>query len=260
MAKFAEPVRAGLSALVAVEPSVIPQPYKGIVVLTVECAGREFGVAVDTYDSTALQQECLAEVSLYFKMQYLREGYGDERVVPGGYIAGTRALYDHHARFRGLRRRPYKFDVYGRFGTMFSAEVRRRAVEVLQADRRFAFTGGTSLSHHVKSLREAARARVCIDMPGQGPFCFRLVEYLAMGCCVIAPRHRTRMHAELVDGEHIVYCREDLSDLTDLCARYVEDDPARETVAANAARFYDEHLAPTQLADYYLRCISALQA
>ncbi len=94
-------------------------------------------------------------------------------------------------------------------------------------------------------------------MPGNGPFCFRLVDYLAMGCCVIGPKHATTMHADLRDGEHIVYCRDDLSDLGDLCQFYVENDPAREAVSANAARFFDENLHPAQLARHYIQLISA---
>jgi hypothetical protein len=106
-----------------------------------------------------------------------------------------------------------------------------------------------------QSLREAAHARVCVDLPGNGPFCHRLVDYLAIGACVVGPRHATNLHAELVDREHIVYCRDDLSDLVELCAHYVENDRAREEIGANAAGFFDEHLHPRQLAAYYLRTI-----
>jgi glycosyltransferase involved in cell wall biosynthesis len=160
---------------------------------------------------------------------------------------------------RELGRLPHTYDVYARFGTFnigSSNTIRRKAVALLQRDGRFEFTGGTSLALYMQYLREAARARVCIDMPGNGPFCFRLVEYLAMGCCVVGPRHATAMHADLRDREHIINCRDDLSDLADLCMHYVENDQAREAVAANAARFFDEHLHPAQLADHYLRVFS----
>jgi hypothetical protein len=258
IAKFADPVRAGLGMLASVEPRAIPQPYKGIVVFDVEHQTETFSVAVDTYDATSIERDCLEHVALYFKMQHLRTGYGDPKIVPGGYIAGKPALYDYLPRLRDLRRRPYKFDVYGRFGTMFSADIRRRAVALLQEDNRFKFTGGTSLTLYMQALREAARARVCIDMPGNGPFCFRLVEYLAIGCCVIGPRHATTMHEDLLDREHIVYCKDDLSDLPDLCMRYLHNHEAREAVGANAARFFDEHLNRLKLGSHYLRLLSAL--
>jgi Glycosyl transferases group 1 len=255
-APFVRPLREGLGRLTTVETRMIPQPYKGIVMFDVRYQAETFSVAVDYYDYAFINQECLGQVALYFKMQHLPSGYADPRILPGGYIAGRRSLYDHYCRLRELRRRPYKFEVYGRFSTRFSAAIRCHATAILQGDSRFEFAGGTSLALYMQSLREAARARVCIDMPGNGPFCFRLVEYLAIGCCIIAPRHAAIMHADLRDREQIVYCRDDLADLADLCAHYVENDQAREAVAANAASFFDEHLHPVQLASYYLRMFS----
>jgi glycosyltransferase involved in cell wall biosynthesis len=243
----------------AVEPRPIPQPYKGVVIFEIRYQEDAIPVAVDYYDYEPINRECLERVPLYFKMQYRRSGYDDPRILPGGYIAGKQALYDYYSNLRELRRRPHAYDVYARFGTFntrSSNAIRRQAVALLEHDDRFAFAGGTSLALYMQYLREAARARVCIDMPGNGPFCFRLVEYLAMGCCVVAPRHATVMPAELQDREHIVYCQDDLSDLADLCMHYVENDQAREAVAANAARFFDEHLQPAQLAGHYLRVFS----
>jgi len=43
--------------------------------------------------------------------------------------------------------------------------------------------------------------------------------------------HATRMPVPLIDGEHIVYARPDLSDLEDLCAYYIEHREARERIA-----------------------------
>lgn len=213
-------------------------------------------VAVDYYDYTFVNQTCLNEVSIYFKMQHQPSGYGDPKVVPGGYVAGKRSLYDYYCRLRELRRRAPKFDVYGRFSLRFASEIRSQAVALLQSESRFEFSGGTSLAFYMQSLREAARARVCIDMPGNGPFCNRLVEYLGSGCCIVAPRHAAIMHADLRDREHIVYCRSDLADLPDVCAHYVNNPQARHEIELNAARFFDEHLHPTRLASYYLQAIN----
>src|SRR5438552_6923840 len=227
---FVQPLRAGLGTLTTVEPRVIPQPYAGVVIINVRYHVETFTVAVDYSDCTFINKECLAEVALYFKMQHLRSGYGDPKVLPGGYVAGKRSLYDHYCRLRALRRRTPQCDVYGRFGMHFSAEIRRRALQILQSESRFELLGGASLALYMQSLREAARARVCVDMPGNGPFCYRLVEYLAAVCFVVAPRHSAIMHAELRDREHLVYCRSDLADLADICAQYVDDDRARREI------------------------------
>jgi glycosyltransferase involved in cell wall biosynthesis len=253
---FVRPLREGLGKLATLEPQPIPQPYEGIVILGVSYGDVTFSVAVDYYDYPVINEDCLKHVSIYFKMQHRRAGYGDPKIFPGGYVAARRSLYDHYCRLRELRRSDPKFDVYGRFGLRSSAEIRSRAVAILQSESRFEFTGGTSLALYMQSLREAARARVCIDMPGNGPFCHRLVDYLAMGCCIVAPRHDAIMHAELRDREHIVYCRSDLADLADICAHYIDDKQARRRIELNASRFFDEHLYPTRLASYYLQTLT----
>lgn len=250
------PVREGLAAFTTVRERPIEQPHKGIVLFEAAYPHEvPQTIAVDYYDYTFINDHCLADVALYFKMQHLREGYGEAKVVPGGYVGSHPQVYRHYCRLRSLRRGSGKVDVYGRYGTQFAADIRRRAVELLRRQTRFEFTGGTSLVLYSQSLREAAQARVCVDLPGNGPFCHRLVDYLAIGACVVAPRHATNLHAELVDREHIVYCRDDLSDLVDLCAHYVENDREREAIGAGAANFFDEHLHPRRLAGYYLRTL-----
>jgi Glycosyl transferases group 1 len=254
-ARFVGPIRAGLSTLTTVVPRAISQPYEGIVLFDICYPAETLSIAVDYHDLPAVNPECVSQVALYFKMQHLRSGYEDSKILPGGYIASRESLYEHYCRLRELRERGPRSDVYGRFGTRFSAEIRRHAIDILQHQTQFKFTGGTSLALYVQSLREAAQARVCIDMPGNGSFCYRLVEYLAIGCCIVAPRHTSIMCPELRDREHIVYCRDDLADFAELCAHYVENDRARETVSANAARFFDQNLHPRQLAAYYLRSV-----
>jgi hypothetical protein len=249
---FVRPLRQGFDRLTSVESSDIAQPYEGIVVIEVVHMGKTYRVAVDYYDYTTVNTACLDTVALYFKMQHLRQGYDDPRVVPGGYIAAKQSLYDNYCRLRRLRSKHIHTDVYGRFGLRFAPEIRGRAIEILRAQNGFAFSGGTSLAPYMQSLRDAARSRICIDMPGNGPFCYRLVEYLALGCCVIGPRHATNLHAQLIDGKHIVYCRDDLADLDSLCQHYTTDIAACEQIAATAARYFDDHLHPYQLAQYYL--------
>jgi hypothetical protein len=258
---WVQPVRQGLSGFTRVESRRLAQPYKGLVLFEVAYPGMEpVSVALDYYDYTFVNEECLAQVGAYFKMQYLSGGYGDERVVPGGYVASDSSMYDCYCRLRALAQRGPRVDVYGRFGTLFGAELRRSAVERLRADERFSYGGGTSLVSHMRSMREAARASVCVDLPGNGPLCHRLIDYLAIGACIVAPRHPAILHSRLREGENIAYCREDLSDLEDVCARYAADAQARERISAGAARFFDEHLTRPRLAAYYLTTLERLVA
>ncbi|HXY84304.1 MAG TPA: glycosyltransferase [Gaiellaceae bacterium] len=89
-------------------------------------------------------------------------------------------------------------------------------------------------------------------MPGGGDLCNRLVDYLAVGGCVVNPPPRVRLPVPLVDDVHLVHCRRDLSDLGDVCAQLVADDARREEIARNACRFFDRHLDRRRLAGYYL--------
>jgi hypothetical protein len=255
-ARWVLPIREGLSGLADVSTRTIAQPYEGIVLFEAAFATDPPQlVAIDYYDYTFVNERCLSEVAVYFKMQHLRDGYGDPRIVPGGYVASNRSVYDHYCRLRALSDRGPRSDVYGRFGTRYGADIRRQAVQALERQTRFGYTGGTSLVSHMQSMREAARARVCLDLPGNGPLCHRLVDYLAIGACVVAPRHAAVLPEGLHDGEHIVFCRADLADLVELCARYVEDEGARARIGEGAARFFDEHLQRAQLAGYYLRTL-----
>ncbi len=97
-----------------------------------------------------------------------------------------------------------------------------------------------------------ARTKIGIDLPGNGDFCFRLIDYLSIGVCVIGPKPRTEFPVPLVDGEHIVYCKPDLSDLVPLCRRYLADDRERTRIARNARDYFDRYLHRDQLARYYL--------
>lgn len=254
-APFVQAIERAFTAIANLKHAPIPQAHEGIVVLTMDGGDGPNRVAIDYFDFTHVNERCAATVDVYFKMQYRRGGYGDrwEHVVPGGYVTSSAFLYGNWCRLRALhRRRRPRADVFGRFGLRYSADVRSRALDLLSHDPRFEFSGGTRPTRHSWYLREMARAGVCVDLPGQGPFCYRLVECLAMGCCIIGPRHATTLPVDLRPGTEIVYCAEDLSDLPDLCAQYSQDHIATERIGLAAAEYFDQHLHPVQLTRYYI--------
>jgi hypothetical protein len=256
-AYFLQPIREGLESIATVTEAEIPQDYKGIVVIEVDQGDGRRRVALDYYDFTLVNAECAGDVDAYFKFQYQRGGYPEfGNVWPGGYITDKPFLYAHWCRLRALRRRSTPTsEVFGRYGLRFGGAVRTAAIERLRGDGRFHYEGGTRRTHHTRYLREMARAGVCVDLPGQGPFCCRLVEGLAMGCLIVGPRHAAEMPVDLRDRVDIVYCEEDLSDLADRCAEYAHDASLRAPVEAAAARYFDEHLHPVRMAERYLRIV-----
>jgi hypothetical protein len=259
-AKWVDGLRAGLSARVPVSAADIEQPYEGAVLIEVEADGRRHRVAIDYFDGDRLLDEVVADCALIFKMQYGVGGYENPRVVPGGYVPARPHLGRYLPALRHLRDRSDPvYDVYGRFGLSYATEYRRAAVQSLQAQERFGYEGSLKILPYAAYLREAARSRVCLDLPGNGDMCHRLVDYLAIGCCVVRPEPLTQLPVQLTDGLNIRYAQRDLSDLVDVCAELVGD-PARATEIGLAARdYYDRYLQTDQLAGYYLdRCVAIL--
>jgi hypothetical protein len=230
----------------------IPQRHQRIVEFRVRVDGEAHDVVLDYSDYPEYDEALLDAVPLYFKMQC--PVGADARVLPGGFGPRSCQIYRYLRRLRQIRAsRRFKFDVYGRFGSDRARDIRGRAVTMLTAQDRFAYEGGLELRAYPSYLREIAQARVCIDLPGNGALCFRQFDYLAVGSCVIGPRPPVRFPVELTDGREIVYACNDLSDLVKLCERYLDDDAAREAIAANARAYFDRFLHPRQLAAYYLQ-------
>lgn len=253
---WVEPLLEGFKRRVPVTLANIPQPFTSTVVIQV-CRGKQtHRVAINCSDYPDLIHLHTpgAALDLEFKMQYLHGGYGESAIIPGGFVANS-MLIDWYARRpqRERDRQRFHWDVYGRFGTQFGTHVRKKAIGMLQEQRRVRFYGGHHKVHFTKFLNEIAQARVCIDLPGNGPFCFRFVNYLAVGACVISPPHATTMPEPLVDRKHVVYTKPDMSDLVDLCEHYVNDTRAREAVMYNARQYYRRHLHWRSLSGYYLR-------
>jgi hypothetical protein len=259
-AKWVDGLRAAFAEQVPVSADEIEQPYEGAVLIEIELDGHRHLVAIDYFDSDRLLDEVVASCALVFKMQYRSGGYGNPRIVPGGYVPARPHLARYLPSLRHQRDRSDPlYDVYGRFGAGYATEYRRTAVEALQAQNRFGYEGSLKILPYAAYLREAARSRVCIDLPGNGDMCHRLVDYLAIGCCVVRPTPLTRLPVDLTDGLNIRYVERDLSDLVDVCADLVGD-PARATEIGLAAReYFDRYLRAEQLAGYYLdRCLAVL--
>jgi hypothetical protein len=238
----------------------IAQPYKGTVVFEMVIGGQARTVAIGYSDYLPIDEDCAGACDLYFKMQFDKDGYSAGNVVPGGYVPDGKRLYYHLSKLRRLRdERNYITDVSGRFGLAFARETREKAMGLLAGQTDFSFTGGMNPVSYLHFLKEVAQSRICIDLPGLGPFCFRLVNYLAIGACVIAYPHSATLNSPLVDRKHIVYCKPDLSDLVDLCKYYLKNDAEREQIAANAREFFDLNLHKDNLTRYYLHtCLSRL--
>ena len=256
--KWVGGLRASLAAELRVASAEIAQPYNGVVLIEFQLDGVAHEVAIDYSDHTRLLDEVANRCPLVFKMQYDSGGYGYSHVIPGGYVPGRPYLYKYLPGLRHLRdQRSPRYEVYGRFGLGYATDVRRTAVELLRSQRGFHYEGSLVTRPYAAYLREAALSRVCVDLPGNGDMCHRLVDYLAIGCCVVRPRPRTRLHVELTDGTNVRFSDDLGADFVGACADLV-DNPDRSARMGLAARdYFDRYLNVDQLAGYYLdRCVT----
>jgi hypothetical protein len=216
--------------------------------------GRTQRIAIDYRDSNELPSECAHSADVYFKLQFANEGYPWEHVVPGGYVVSQQKFYRYLPKLRALRQRENVFDVYGRFG-LRGESLRRRVIDDLKAQEHFEYKGGLETVLYGQSICEAAQAKVSLDLPGNGWFCYRLVEYLGIGSCVVAIPPGNRLHVPLVDRKHVAYARPDGANIVDLCRYYLEHDGEREKMIKDSQDYFDRYLDYRQLGSYYLSII-----
>ena len=231
-----------------------PQPYEGVILLHCVIDDTEHKVALDYSDyHDFINVDALALSSLYVKCQFRLRGYDNERIVPGGYIATGPDYYRYRQPFVTRHSTRPSIDVLGRFGYAFQADLRRRAVDLLGNARDLHFVGAGPKVRYSRFIKEAASARLCLHLPGNGPFTHRVVEFLGLGSCMISPRFATRLHRPLVPGVHYVAVADDLTDLVDVCRYYLAHDAEREAIAAAGKEFFDKNLHFEQLASYLVR-------
>ncbi|MDQ6835946.1 MAG: glycosyltransferase [Actinomycetota bacterium] len=238
----------------------IEQPYEGVVMFAFVLDGVSHEVAIDYFDRERLLEEVAQRCPLVFKMQYATDGYGREHVIPGGYVPVSSRIYRYLSGLRHAREHlEPRFDVYGRFSLSYASATRRAAITSLREQMQFPYEGSLATVAYPSYLREAALSRVCIDLPGNGDMCHRLVEYLAIGACVVRPTPTTRLHVPLSDGVHIRYAHDLESGLVACCADLLAN-PAQAAGMGRAARdYFDRYLHIEQLAGYYIdRCVSML--
>ena len=230
--------------------------YDNAVIIEIQVDDQVYPIAIDRFDLVEVNHDCASNVELYFKMQFSTQGYQESNIVPGSFIPASSSIYTQLHKLRKLRdQQDFKFEAYGRFGERFARTVRGQAVKLLSERKSLNYNGGIGRVSYHKSLSEVAQSKVCVDLPGNGPLCFRLIDYLAIGACVVAYPHQALLHMPLEHGKHIIYCQEDMSDLADLCEYYAQNDIEREDIAHNAREYFDQYLSRPKLASYYINTI-----
>jgi hypothetical protein len=107
-------------------------------------------------------------------------------------------------------------------------------------------------------LEELAACAVVLNFPGAGWDTLRYWEVPALGRFMISMRPRIAIPDNFVDGKEIVFCRDDLSDLVDLCQYSLDHPEQREVMArAGTAKAREKH-SDVARARYMLEIVSKL--
>ena len=251
-----ETIKRGLTRLGALRLASTPQTFRGVVTLECRVDGVAHTVILDLADKPEfLNRDALAACSLYIKAEYGEEGYGDPKVIRGGYPVTGNDFYKYYRPYRTMGAKRRLFDVVGRFGYQFQGEIRRKGVELLSIARDINYVGAKGKVRYSRFLREVAASRLCLHLPGNGPFTHRVAEFCGLGSCMVSIRFTTELHVPLEPGVHYVQVADDLSDLVDKCRYYIAHDAEREAIAAAGREYFDRYLHCDQLACYYVRTI-----
>nr|WP_294551404.1 glycosyltransferase [uncultured Rhodopila sp.] len=252
---WVDSLRSGFVSLTTVTPGPEPLILRDVVSVGFRHRGQTYAVGIDVGDLSDIPPENPGQFFLYFKMQYDKGGYPWPNVVPGGFVPYGNRIYDVLGPIRRLRdARSFRYDVHGRFGTGAGFDRRSGVIEALSAQRGFNFEGGFRLMRHASFLSEVARSRICIDLPGKGDFCFRLIDYMAVGTCIVAWRQNNRLPVPLEDGRNIVFTDPNGPAVVEACRRLLSDPDRIESLARESRATFDLHLHRSQLASYYLSC------
>ena len=166
-----------------------------------------------------------------FKREYLVDKAYDDNVYPLPFAFN----FDRMPRIT----REYKYDVA--FWAVESHPIRTSALTIVQ-DEFDCAQNGTVKNQVMKKykrkgdfyLQELSRCKVSLNFRGAGWDTLRYWEVPALSGFMISQKPGIVIENNFVDGKEVVFCKDDLSELVDLCRYYLEHDEERESIAKNA--------------------------
>lgn len=166
---------------------------------------------------------------LIFKREFLPEYANDPRLVPLPFCMNL-------ARTPKQLPTDKKYDVS--FWAVESHPIRTKALHLLETEFDCAKNGTVRNQqfHHYKRkglfyLEELARCKIVLNLRGGGWDTMRYWEVPAVGSLMITQKPGIQIPNDFVHGQHVIHCKDDLSDLVDLCRYYLKNETEREKIA-----------------------------
>jgi hypothetical protein len=167
--------------------------------------------------------------NLIFKREFLPEYTKDSRLVPLPFCMNLDRIPKQLPTDK-------KYDVS--FWAVESHPIRTKALQLLETEFDCAQNGTVRNQqfHHYKRkgsfyLEELARCKIVLNLRGGGWDTMRYWEVPAVGSLMITQKPGIQIPNDFVHGQHVIHCKDDLSDLVDLCRYYLKNETERETIA-----------------------------
>lgn len=101
-------------------------------------------------------------------------------------------------------------------------------------------------------LEELKRCKIVINFRGGGWDTMRYWEVPAVGSLMITQKPQLNIPNNFEDKKHVVYCKDDLSDLEELCQYYLDNKEEREKIALAGKKHLEEFHTDIKRAEYIL--------
>jgi len=207
------------------------------------------------YGEPALFEEAqsLRPFDVVFKREYLVGDSHERNVFP------LPMSFDHSR--RPLKDEEAKYDVT--FWAVESDPIRSQALDLLRGHfdceengtvRNQKFSRYSRKGSHY--LRELKRSKIALNFRGGGWDTLRYWEIPAMGTpLMITQQPGIVIPFDYRDGQEVVYCKPDLSDLIDLISYYLKNECVRTHISSNAFNWSLLHHTTQKRVGYIFDCI-----
>ena len=105
----------------------------------------------------------------------------------------------------------------------------------------------------LRYLEELSLCKIVLNFRGVGWDTLRYWETPATGRFMISQKPRIMIPDNFIEGQEIVFCKDDLSDLVELCEYYLIHEEERETIAQNALELAKNKHSDIARANYLLK-------
>jgi hypothetical protein len=219
----------------------------------------EIGGDLHRLKAASLYERAIAvrPFDLVAKREYLMQSTHPENVVPLPFSCN----FDYYAD----PPRPSKFKYDVSFWAVESHPIRSAAFDAL--DGHFDCRENGTVRNQVfrkhqrrgrRYLEELKSCRIVLNFRGVGWDTLRYWEAPGLGRCMISQRPNIRIPDNFREGKEIVYCKDTLSDMIELCSYYLAHEEERETIARNARAFARERHSNTARARYLLAIMTSI--